>query len=182
MTQYVALLRAVNVAGHGVVSMADLRESFASMGFKDVRTLLQTGNVLFVADGQAAREELEARLEAECASRLGLRSEVMIRTPAEIAALVRDNPFTNEARDDPGHLVVRFLKAAVDDARVRALEGAVPGREQARPHGREVYLTYPDGIGRSKLTDAVITSKLGTSGTGRNWNTVTKLAEMVRDG
>jgi uncharacterized protein (DUF1697 family) len=182
MTQYVALLRAVNVAGHGVVSMADLRECVASMGFKEVRTLLQTGNVLFAADREEAREELEARLEAECASRLGLRTEVMVRTPQEIAALVRDNPFTEEARDDPGHLVARFLKAAVDDARVKALEGAVPGREKARPHGREVYITYPDGIGRSKLTDAVIKAKLGASGTGRNWNTVMKLAELTRAG
>jgi uncharacterized protein (DUF1697 family) len=182
MTLYVALLRAVNVAGHGVVSMADLRQVFAGLGFKEVRTLLQTGNVLFVADREEAREELEARIEAECTSRLGLRSEVMIRTPAEIAALVRDNPFTEEARDDPGHLVVRFLKTSVDNAKVKALEGAVPGRENARPHGREVYITYPDGIGRSKLTDAIITAKLGTSGTGRNWNTVMKLAEQTGAG
>jgi uncharacterized protein (DUF1697 family) len=179
VAQFVALLRAVNVAGHRGLAMADLRRVLEELAFSEAKTLLQSGNAVFATDGQTSTAELEALIEAELTSRLGLRTDVLVRSPEDMAALVRDNPFPAEARDDPGRLVVTFLKVSVSLAAVEALQSQVRGPELVRPHGRELYITYPDGMGRSRLTGAVIESKLGTKGTARNWNTVLKLAAAV---
>jgi uncharacterized protein (DUF1697 family) len=104
--------------------------------------------------------------------------DVFVRTAAETAAIVAGNPFPAEARSDPGRLVVLLLKETKDAA---VLNGAVAGREIARGKGRQVYVYYPDGQGRSKLTNAVIEKKLGTRATARNWNTITKLAALAQD-
>ncbi len=178
MTVHVALLRAINVAGHANVSMADLRGLFEAMGFEGVQTLLQSGNVVFRSEGKTALE-LEALLEKEAAGKLSLSTDFMVRTGGDIQAIVAANPFPKEASDDPGHLVVQFLKEAPGADAVRALQAAIPGRELVRAKGKDLYITYPDGIGRSRLTTNLFERKLGTRGTGRNWNTVLKLAQLA---
>jgi uncharacterized protein (DUF1697 family) len=95
-------------------------------------------------------------------------------------AVIARNPFPNEAKADPAHLVVMFLKDAPDAKAVDQLNAAISGREVARAVGKQAYIVYPDGIGRSRLTTAIIEKKLGTRGTGRNWNTVLKLAALVK--
>ncbi len=122
---------------------------------------------------------LEARLEREALARLGLTTSFFVRTAAEWRALVAANPFPREAEDDPGHLVVHFLKAPVPAAVLRGLQAAIVGRETVRAVGRQAYITYPDGIGRSRLTPALLDAKLGQRGTARNWNTVRKLAVLA---
>jgi uncharacterized protein (DUF1697 family) len=179
MTLRIALLRAVNVAGR-VVPMADLRAMLARMGLGEPRTLLQSGNLVFESAARPAA--LEALLEANVAERLGLATDFFVRTPAEWDAALAANPFTREAKDDPSHLLVVPLKAAPAAARVEALRAAIVGRERVAVVGRHAYLVYPDGIGRSKLTNAVVESRLGTRGTARNWNTAQKLAALVRAG
>jgi len=174
MTTHIALLRAINVAGHQKVAMTDLRAMFESLGFDEVRTVLQTGNVVFEASGKAAA--LERRLEAGALKSLGLETDFFVRTTKELGSVVARNPFPDEAERDPGHLVVLFCKDAPKAAGVKALEGGIKGREYVRAGGKELYAVYPDGIGRSKLTNKLIEGKLGTRCTGRNWNTVLKLA------
>jgi uncharacterized protein (DUF1697 family) len=178
MTIQIALLRAVNVGGRGAVAMSDLRDFIAALGFKEARSLLQSGNLVFDAGWQAG-PALERLLEREAAKRLALRTDFFVRNAKELEAIVSENPFRKEARDDPGHLVVMFLKEAADVDAVEALRAAIKGREVIRVAGRHLYVVYPDGIGRSRLTNAVIEGKLGTRGTGRNWNTVLKLVELV---
>jgi uncharacterized protein (DUF1697 family) len=178
MTIQIALLRAVNVGGRGAVAMADLRDFIAALGFNDARSLLQSGNLVFDA-GRQAGPALERLLEREAAKRLELRADFFVRSGEELEAIVGKNPFRKEARDDPGHLVVMFLKEAADAKAVEALHAAIKGREVIRAAGRHLYIVYPDGIGRSRLTNAVIEEKLGTRGTGRNWNTVVKLAGLA---
>jgi uncharacterized protein (DUF1697 family) len=178
MTTCVALLRAVNLPGHNKVAMADLRAFLAALGFADPRTLLQSGNLVFGSTRRTAAE-LERLLEAEAAKRLGLRTDFVVRTAREWQEVVARNPFREAAERDPGHLVVMFLKAAPEPSAVKALQTAITGPEQVRAHGRQAYITYPDGIGRSRLTNAVIETKLGTRGTGRNWNTVLKLGALA---
>src|ERR1700676_3221057 len=109
MTAQIALLRAVNVAGHGGVAMASLRAFFSDLGFAGARTLLQSGNVVF--DGDSGGAALELRLESEAAKRLGLRTTFFVRGAAEWDRLIAVNPFPDEAERDPSHLIVMCLKA-----------------------------------------------------------------------
>lgn len=178
MTSCIALLRAVNLPGHNRVGMADLRSLLAGLGFTNPRSLLQSGNLVFEVAGRAG-PATEARLEAAARERLGLATEFLVRTAAEWDALIAANPFPAEARSDPGHLLVMCLKQPPARAAVAALVQAIRGREQVQVRGREAYLVYPDGVGRSRLTAALIERHLGTSGTARNWNTVQKLQTMV---
>jgi uncharacterized protein (DUF1697 family) len=178
VTARIALLRAVNVAGHGGVAMASLRLFFSDLGFAGARTLLQSGNVVF--DGDRDGPALEQRLESEAAKRLGLRTTFFVRTAVEWNALIAENPFSDEAERDPSHLVAVCLKATPTKAAVAALQAAIKGPEVVRVGRRHVYITYPAGIGKSRLTAAVIEKALGSAGTARNWNTVLKLGAAVK--
>jgi uncharacterized protein (DUF1697 family) len=169
----IALLRAVNVAGQNMVGMADLRDLLTQLGFQNVRSVLQSGNLIF--DPPRAQKNVEQLLEKESATRLGLQTDFFVRTAAEWDAIIDENPFRKEAKDDPGRLVVLFLKNACDAA---ALQKAIKGREVARGKGKQLYVSYPDGQGRSKLTNALIEKTLGTRATARNWNTVLKLKHI----
>lgn len=178
MPTHIALLRAVNLGAHNKIPMADLRGLFEELGFAGARTLLQSGNVVFDG-GRRSADRLEADFEKAARARLGLDTDFYVRTAEEWAALVRANPFPREAEEDPGHLLVTFLKRAPGPGDVEALQHAIKGREVVRAEGRQAYIVYPDGVGRSRLSSAVIEKHLGSSGTGRNWNTVLKLAALV---
>ena len=177
----VALLRAVNLGPHGKIAMTDLRALMTDLGLEDGKTLLQSGNLVF-GGGARTGAALERQLEAETKKRFGLTTDFFVRSAAEWSAIVAANPFPAEARKDPSHLVTIFLKEPVKSAAVVALQAAIPGREVVRSQGsaaREVYITYPDGIGNSKVTNTLLERKLGTRGTGRNWNTVLKLQALA---
>lgn len=158
--------------------MADLRAFLAGLGFADPRSLLQSGNLLFRSDSRTTAQ-LERLLETEAAKRLALRTDFLVRTAREWQDVIARNPFREEAKRDPGHLVVMFLKAAPEAKAVKALQAAIKGPELVRAHGRQAYITYPAGFGRSRLTTAVIEATLGTRGTARNWNTVVKLGALA---
>lgn len=176
--KHIALLRAVNLAGFNKVSMADLKALLVGLGFNDAQTLLQSGNVVF-SGGSKTTAALEETLERAAAKQLGLETAFFVRTAKEWQSIIDANPFPREARDDPSHLLAVILKQAVDPKNVTALQGAIVGREVVRAKDRCAYVVYPDGIGRSKLTSAVIEKKLGTRGTARNWNTVLKLSALA---
>jgi uncharacterized protein (DUF1697 family) len=140
---------------------------------------LQSGNVVFDG-GRRTPAALEPVLERATAKHLGVSVDFLVRTAAEWQAIVAGNPFGEQARRDPGHLVVACLKSAPPAKNVTALHAAIRGREMVQARGRDLYIVYPDGIGRSKLTTALIEKTLGTRCTARNWNTVLKLAEQVK--
>ena len=179
MATHIGLLRAVNLGAYNKIGMQDLRDLVTGLGLKEATTLLQSGNVVFAA-ASATTAALEQRLEAAARKKLNLDTDFFVRTAAEWAAVVDDNPFPDEAARDPGHLLVLALKEAPANAAVKALQAAVKGREIVRAKGRHAYIVYPDGVGRSRLTSAVIEKALGTRGTGRNWNTVLKLHALTR--
>jgi uncharacterized protein (DUF1697 family) len=179
MTRYVALLRAVNLGAHNKVAMADLRLLCERLDLREVRTLLQSGNLVFEAPSRAGAAALERRLETETGEALGVRTDFFVRSAAEWNELIEANPFGKEAKNDPGHLLVMCLKAAPPRTAYTTLEEAIRGRERVRAGTRHAYFVYPDGVGRSKLTTALIESKLKTRGTARNWNTVLKLRELL---
>lgn len=174
------LLRAVNVGGHGALPMADLRAAAANLGHTDVATHLATGNLLLTpAPGSPGTADgLAARLTADLGDRLGRPLALTVRTRAEVDDVVAANPYPAAAADDPAHLVVVFLDGPAP------ADGAVDlsryGRERATWRGREGYVHYPDGIGRSKVTAGVLDRLAGRSGTARNWRTVLALQAKLR--
>lgn len=174
MKTHVALLRGINVGGHTPVAMADLRDLLTHLGFADPRSVLQSGNLVFRAQARTTAH-LERVLEREARKRLDVQADFFVRTAEEWKAVVARNPFRKEAGRAPGQLVVMFLKDAPEVTDVATLRAAITGPEVVRAKGREAYIVYPNGIGRSRLTHGLIEKKLGTRGTGRNWNTVLKL-------
>jgi uncharacterized protein (DUF1697 family) len=178
LTTHIALLRGINVGGHKQVAMADLRAMLERLGFHDAQSVLQSGNLVFRSEGKAGAR-LEQLLETEARKRLKLEAAFMIRSAAEWKQLVAENPFPAKARGDPARLVVVFLKEAPGAAAMKALQASIVGREVVRAKGKHLYAVYPDGQGRSKLTNAVIEKQLGTRGTARNWNTVQRLGAVA---
>lgn len=171
--RYVALLRGINLAGKRKVAMADLVRCFGEAGGEDVRTYIQSGNVVFSSTVRS-EAKLRVTLEEHVRGATGLDVAIVLRTAKEMAAVVAANPFPDA---EPAKLLVGFLAAAPPAAAVQALERAVTAREGFVVHGREIYLDLPDGIGRSKAPLAL--DKIPVPVTARNWRTVTKLAEMV---
>jgi uncharacterized protein (DUF1697 family) len=158
--------------------MADLRRLLQELGMADAQSLLQSGNLAFRSSGSDG-VRLEGLLESEARKRLGLDTDFLVRTASHLNTVIAGNPFRTEAERDPAHLLVLFLKGAPREGGVGALQEAITGREVIRVRGREAYVVYPDGIGRSKLTNDVLERNLGTRVTGRNWNTILKLAAMA---
>lgn len=179
MTIHIALLRGINVGGNKKVAMADLRGLLTRLGFASVQTLLQSGNAVFESQTRTGGATLERLLETELEKHLGLQADVMVRTPTEWKSVLTRNPFPKEARDDPSHLLVLFLRSEPTAADVRAMQAAIPGRERVHVEGRHAWITFPAGIGTSRLTTNLLERTLRTRGTGRNWNTVRKLAALA---
>jgi uncharacterized protein (DUF1697 family) len=133
---------------------------------------------LLTGAAAASPAKLESQLEAEIEKRFGLDVEVHVRSAAELAAVIKANPFAAEATRDPSHLLVTFYKTPLDKAKVKAAQAAIDGPERLRADGRHLYMVFPEGIGRSKAA-VVVGKKLGPGGTARNWNTVQKLAALA---
>jgi uncharacterized protein (DUF1697 family) len=165
MTTYIALLRAINLAGKNMLAMSAIRDAMTNAGYEDVRTLLMSGNVVF-------RSPKKPKLDGM------FLCDAFVRSAKEWDAIVANNPFPGEAKRDPGHLIMMALRDKPKS--VEPLREAIAGREYVELDGRQLYLVYPDGVGRSKLTNALIEKKLGTRGTARNWNTVLKLQALAR--
>jgi uncharacterized protein (DUF1697 family) len=158
--------------------MSALRDVLGQLGFADARSTLQSGNLVFRSRDRS-RGRLERLLERECSERLALETDVFVRTEAEWKAIVAANPFGDEADNAPGHLLVVFLKRAPSSNEIEALRSANEGPEIVRAVGTELFIVCPNGIGRSRLTSALVEQKLQTRGTGRNWRTVLRLATLA---
>jgi uncharacterized protein (DUF1697 family) len=178
MTTYIALLRAVNLGPHNKVPMTALRECVGTLGMEDVRTLLQSGNVVFRGRTQSPRK-LEAALVDAIAGATGVRTPTFVRTRDQWREMIAANPFVAEATRTPQRLLVFVLAAAPASGAAAALQQAVKGPERVAVAGLHLFALFPEGVGRSKLTSAVIERALGTVATGRNWNTVSKLAALA---
>lgn len=167
------------MGGRKSVAMAAVRDLFADLGFAGAATLLQSGNVVFRSE-RKADAALERLLEEETAKRLGVAADYVVRSAHEWERVVAGNPFPKEAKDDPGHLVVMCLKSAPKADDVEALRASIQGPEVIRADGKQLYIVYPERIGRSKLAGTLIEKRLGTRGTARNWNTVLRLHAACR--
>jgi len=170
---YVALLRGVNLAGHNRVAMADLRRVLGEAGFSDVSTHLQSGNAIFGAR-QRSGSAVERAVEKTLLDELGLDIDVMVRTPAELAAVRDGSPYPAGKT-----LYVAFLKSEPAADAVAALDPARFEPERFELRGRELYLHYPNGYGRTKMGGAYFERVLRVPATVRNWNVTSALAELA---
>jgi uncharacterized protein (DUF1697 family) len=173
MPTYIALIRGINVGGHKKIRMADVKTLCEGLGLDDVRTHLQSGNVVF-----RTTKTDRARLAKDLEKALAMDARVILRSAEEIRKVVAANPMAGEAERNPSAFIVVFLDEKPSAKAMQALRDAYSGPELMQLHGAELYILYGEGMGRSKLTNALIERKLGVAGTARNWNTVKKLVEM----
>ncbi len=174
---YVALLRGINVGGKNKLPMKDLAALFTDAGCGAVQTYIQSGNVVFQA-APALADELPALIAVAVADRFGIHVPVVMRTSSELTKVARGNPFLL-AGADAKTLHVAFLAAVPDPSRVDALDPRRSPPEKFAVRGREIYLHCPNGLARTKLTNAYFDSALATTSTLRNWRTVLKLLELA---
>ncbi|MFZ0249509.1 MAG: DUF1697 domain-containing protein [Acidimicrobiales bacterium] len=177
MPRYVALLRSVNVAGHGRLAMDELRASFDALGYTDVTTYIQTGNVLF-STGSKSESGLATALEQRLADDFGDSPAVLIRNVADLRRIVGSSPYAKRGADPARHHVT-FLAQPPSQAALHALSLPKSGRDELVVEGREVYVHTPDGYANTKYTGTFLERRLGVVTTTRNWNTVTKLADLA---
>lgn len=178
MATHVALLRGINVGGKNILPMKDLAEIFLKAGCTEVRTFIQSGNVLFNAPAKVAKQ-IARTMPEQIEKRFGHRPPFVIRTAEQLAVAAANNPFLQGgAAEDKVH--VMFLADAPDAARVKGLDPARSSPDAFAVRGADIYLFLPNGGGRSKLTNAYFDSKLATVSTIRNWRTVTTLLEMMK--
>jgi uncharacterized protein (DUF1697 family) len=182
MPRHVALLRGINVGGRNKVAMADLRQIAADLGFTEVSTYIQSGNLLFAAD-TSDTADMAAALERRIAERLGVRPAVVVISASELAGVIADNPFPHAK--DPRLVHAVFRNTDLSDAGRAAVAAAVAtaqsngSRDEAVVVGRTLYLHTPDGFGRSQLAAQLAASPAQASGTARNWATVTRLIALL---
>jgi uncharacterized protein (DUF1697 family) len=176
MARHIALLRGINVGGHRRVEMARLRELLDGLGYGDVRTYLQSGNVVLTSD--LSPEQLQRELEQQIAGNLGVDPDVIVRTRDDLADVIERDPLGDVA-DNPKAYQVTFLSAEPDPEVVRELAEIDVEPEQYVVSGREIYAWHPDGIQRSQLAKLLSDRSLGVTATARNWNTVTKLLALA---
>lgn len=176
MITHIALLRAVNVGGN-MLKMERLREMLAELGFTDVRTYLQSGNVLFAAKGAPAR--VSAAIEKRLSEATRLPVSAIVRTPDELQRIVAANPFAKEASVAPKTVHVTFLAGDAPKGAAAAIGKLKAGTDRWHVAGREVYLCCPDGYGRTKLNNTALERALDLRATTRNWSTVTALYTMA---
>ena len=174
---HVALLRGINVGGKNQLPMKSLAAMFVEAECSDVRTYIQSGNVVFRAKDATARR-IGAVISDTILDRFGLRVPVLTRTAVELRDVASDNPFVR-AGVDAGTLHVAFLAGLPGASKVAALDPKRSPPDQFAVRGREIYLRCPNGMARTKLTNKYFDSTLGTTSTMRNWRTVLQLLELA---
>lgn len=171
------MLRGVNVGGHNVIKMDALRELYASLRFDDPRTYVQSGNVVFrtkAADEGALAKKIRNAIE----KKFGIKPEIILRSLADLQRTIAANPFADRKNVEPNKLHVGFLAEKPSSDVQKKLEGISGVPEELHLVGRDLYIYFPEGAGRSKLTP-VLDRTLKSSVTARNWNTVCKMLELA---
>lgn len=175
MSNYISMLRGVNVGGHKLI-MGELKELYESLNLTHVKTYIQSGNVLFESS-ETSTLNLSQKIEAEIEKVFGFHIRVFILTRDELKMVIESNPFTD---DDPKKLHVTFLSDFPVEIPMQEIEKVKSKSEKFSIHQKEVYLYLPQGYGRTKLTNNFFESKLKVRATTRNWSTVNKLYELSK--
>jgi uncharacterized protein (DUF1697 family) len=175
MPRHVVLLRGINLVKHNRIAMGELRAALDAAGFRDVRTYLQSGNVVVSSAGKP--ERVARDVNAVIKTRFGFDITVLVRSHDELAAVVQRNPLAKIATD-PRRYLVTFLSGELPPGLAHDLS-RVSQQEPFAIIGREVYSWHPDGVGRSPLWERLAAKSLGVAATSRNWSTVSTLLTMA---
>jgi uncharacterized protein (DUF1697 family) len=179
MPVLISMLRGVNLGPHNRIKMAALRALYQSLQLEDARTYVQSGNVVFRTKEKTV-SQLAKRIQDAIAQQFGFRPTVILRTPDELRNAIAANPFAKRRDLNPAKLLVTFLAREPGTEARAGLLALKPDPEELHLIGRELYIYFPNGAGRSKLPWSSLDEKLGTSGTARNWNTVTSMLEIAQ--
>ncbi len=180
MLAVVAMLRAVNLGSHNRIRMDALCALCTSLKLRNARTYVQSGNVVFqTSERNLSRVAalIEKRIERDC----GFQTDVIVRSQDEMRDVVARNPFAKRKDVDGKRLLVFFFRSDLGTDAPEKIRSVKADGEELHLDGRELYIYFPDGVGRSKVSTSAIERMLKVAGTGRNWNSVTKLLEMTEE-
>jgi uncharacterized protein (DUF1697 family) len=178
MAVVISLLRGINVGPHNRIKMDELRAVYESLGLRDVETYVQSGNVVF-RNSARSLDPLARKIETAIADVHGVRTFAVLRTCDEWRDVIARNPFAGREGIDPAKLLVSFLTGNPSDDACRKARAVPTEPEELCIDGRELYVYFPNGMARPKISMAAVERALATSGTGRNWNTVMRLLEVA---
>ena len=179
MTRFVSLFRGINVGGHQIVRMDALKELHQSLGLQEVQTYIQSGNVVFTSNDVNVTK-VQQDIENGFAQKFGFQVKVMVRTAREFNVIIQNNPFQNQLIKESKWVVAMFLASHPISTALEDIQKAYTGPEEIHIIGQEAFIYYPEGQGRSKLTNTLLEKKMKTAGTVRNWNTVLRLQKMMQ--
>ncbi len=178
MPTYISMLRGINVSGHKRIKMSQLQEMFEALGFEQVRTYIQSGNVVFEA-GTNSAPDVSRKIEEKILSSFGFSVAVISKTPAELGKTLQDNPFLKKRGVDTSKLHITFLAKAPAETALKKLGALNAGSDQWQCRGSGVYLYCPNGYGTTKLSNNALEKVLSVTATTRNWRTVNQLYQMA---
>jgi uncharacterized protein (DUF1697 family) len=178
MAQHILLLRGINLGSRNRVAMPKLRDALIDAGFDDVRTYLQSGNVVLAGKGRT--DDVARKVERLIKKEFGLEIAVVARTRAQLAKVVELNPL-GEVAKNPKRYQVSFLEKKPTREVLRRVEEAAAPAERVVAIGREIYAWHPEGVARSRLWTLLAGKQLGTTATARNWTTVTSLLSLAQE-
>lgn len=177
MPVFISLLRGINVGGHNKIKMETLRALYESLGYRNPQTLLQSGNVVFSTSDRSV-DRINKTIQDSIEKKFNFRPNSILRTVSQLRAVIAANPFGKQAVSEPSKLLVTFLAATPAPEALAAALKIKTEPEELRIIGSEVFIYFPNGMARPKMSWPSIERALKTTGTGRNWNTVTKLLEI----
>ena len=177
MTTFIALLRGTNVGGYNKIKMAALKQLFVEIGYNDVVTYIQSGNVVFKSN-KTSISEIETQIKSAINNHFNYTINVLVISKNELELIFQSNPFLKTKIIDIKALYAILLKNSFTNDKINLLEPYLTNNEKINIVGNCVYIKYPKGAGNSKLTINIIEKKLKTNATSRNWNTITKLVEL----
>lgn len=180
MVTYISLLKGINVGGKNLIKMADLRKSYENLGFQNIRTYLQSGNVLFTVK-ETELKELEQKISLQIKRDFGFEILVIALTPDKLTQVIHNNLFLKDPDKEPDFFYVSFLNANPDLSEKKAIEDKIQNREEIGFTDSAIYLYCPDGYGKTKLTNSFLEKKLKVGATTRNWKTTIELLKIAQE-
>jgi uncharacterized protein (DUF1697 family) len=180
MPIYISLLRGINVGGHKRIKMDQLRKSFEALGFEQVKTYIQSGNVVFKA-GKSSPAALSKKIEERIVKDFGFSASVITRTADEISQMITKNPFLKQRGIDPARLHVMFLSEPPAPAALKKLAEVTVAPDQCHCSAQEIYFYLPNGVSKSVLWNSPVDRILAVVTTTRNWKAVNSLHQMCQD-